>query len=176
MHAFNQRILAEELVRVRRPDERERYAAAQRQARIDPNPHQIDAVIFALRRLREGGCILADEVGLGKTIEAGLVIAQRRAEGAQRILLIVPKSLIGQWQHELLNLFGIQAREDERSFFAPGVYLVGREFAGSERGATPLGAAPPFDLAVIDEAHEIFAGLHKRYGGAASTTKPRTKP
>src|ERR1700752_635547 len=164
MHAFNQRILAEDLVRVRRPDDRERYAAAQRQARIDPNPHQIDAVIFALRRLREGGCILADEVGLGKTIEAGLVIAQSRAEGAQRILLIVPKSLIGQWQNELLNLFGIQARENETSFFAPGVYLVGREFAGSERGATPLGAAPQFDLAVIDEAHEIFAGLHKRYG------------
>src|SRR5271166_5528528 len=164
MHPFNQRILAEDLVRVRRPDERERYAAAQRQARIDPNPHQIDAVIFALRRLREGGCILADEVGLGKTIEAGLVIAQSRAEGAQRILLIVPKSLIGQWQGELLNLFGIQALENEASFFAPGVYLVGREFAGSERGATPLGAVPPFDLAVIDEAHEIFAGLHKRYG------------
>jgi adenine-specific DNA-methyltransferase len=164
LHAFNQRILAEELVRVRRADDRERYAASQRHARIDPNPHQIDAVIFALRRLREGGCILADEVGLGKTIEAGLVIAQRRAEGAQRILLIVPKSLIGQWQGELLNLFGIQARENEASFFAPGVYLVGREFAGSEGGATPLGAVPPFDLAVIDEAHEIFAGLHKRYG------------
>src|SRR5271163_3925228 len=164
LHPFNQRILAEDLVRVRRPDDRERYAAAQRQARIDPNPHQIDAVIFALRRLREGGCILADEVGLGKTIEAGLVIAQSRAEGAQRILLIVPKSLIGQWQNELLNLFGIQARENETSFFASGVYLVGREFAGSERGATPLGAVPPFDLAVIDEAHEIFAGLHKRYG------------
>src|SRR6202142_2984047 len=164
LHAFNQRILAEDLVRVRRPDDRERYAAAQRQARIDPNPHQIDAVIFALRRLREGGCILADEVGLGKTIEAGLVIAQSRAEGAQRILLIVPKSLIGQWQGELINLFGIEARENEASFFAPGVYLVGREFAGSEGGAIPLGAAPPFDLAVIDEAHEIFAGLHKRFG------------
>src|SRR5215467_12188331 len=164
LHAFNKRILAEDLMRVRRPDDRERYAASQRQARIDPNPHQIDAVIFALRRLREGGCILADEVGLGKTIEAGLVIAQSRAEGSQRILLIVPKSLIGQWQGELLNLFGIEARENEVSFFAPDVYLVGREFAGSERGATPLGAAPQFDLAVIDEAHEIFAGLHKRYG------------
>src|ERR1017187_2174737 len=164
LHAFNRRILAEDLVRVRRPDDLERYAASQRQARIDPNPHQIDAVIFALRRLREGGCILADEVGLGKTIEAGLAIAQSRAEGAQRILLIVPKSLIGQWQGELLNLFGIEARENDTSFFAPGVYLVGREFAGSERGATPLGAVPPFDLAVIDEAHEIFAGLHKRYG------------
>src|SRR5271167_1121834 len=163
LHAFNQRVLAEDLVRVRRPDDLEQYAASQRHARIDPNPHQIDAVIFALRRLREGGCILADEVGLGKTIEAGLVIAQSRAEGAQRILLIVPKSLIGQWQNELANLFGIQAQDEQRSFIAPGVYLVGREFGGSERGAASLGAAPPFDLVVIDEAHEIFAGLHKRY-------------
>jgi hypothetical protein len=163
LHAFNQRILAEDLVRVRRPDDLERYAASQRQARIDPNPHQIDAVIFALRRLREGGCILADEVGLGKTIEAGLVMAQSRAEGAQRILLIVPKSLIGQWQNELSNLFAIQAQDDHRSFVAPGVYLVGREFAGSERGSAALNSAPPFDLVVIDEAHEIFSALHKRY-------------
>src|SRR3954471_11170467 len=163
LHAFNQRILAEDLVRVRRPDDLERYAASHRQARIDPNPHQIDAVIFALRRLREGGCILADEVGLGKTIEAGLVSGQSRAEGAQRILLIVPKSLIGQWQNELLNLFGIQAQETQSNFTAQGVYLVGREFAGSERGAEPLAACAPFDLVVIDEAHEIFAGLHKRY-------------
>lgn len=163
LHPFNRRLLAEELVRVRRPDDRERYAAFQRQARIDPNPHQIDAVIFALRRLPEGGCILADEVGLGKTIEAGLVIAQIRAEGAERILLIVPKSLIGQWQNELFQLFGIETREDP-TFLGPGVYLVGREFAGSERGAAPLASAPPFDLVVIDEAHEIFSGLHKRYG------------
>lgn len=163
-HPFTLRLIAEDLVRVRRPDDRQRFAASQRQARIDPNPHQVDAVIFALRRLREGGCILADEVGLGKTIEAGLVIAQSRAEGARRILLVVPKSLIGQWQHELLNLFGIEAREDHTNFVAPGVYLVGREFAGSERGAEPLAACVPFDLVVIDEAHETFAGLHKRYG------------
>jgi SNF2 family DNA or RNA helicase len=136
LHPFNRRLLAEELVRIRRPDDRERYAASQREARIDPNPHQIDAVIFALRRRREGGCILADEVGLGKTIEAGSVIAQTRAEGARRILLIVPKSLIGQWQNELFNLFGVQAREDQ-TFLAPGVYLVGREFAGANVARRP---------------------------------------
>lgn len=164
LHPFNLRILAEDMVRVRRPDDRERYAASQRQARIDPNPHQIDAVIFALRRLKEGGCILADEVGLGKTIEAGLVIAQCRAEGAQRILLVVPKSLIGQWQAELLNLFDIGVREAATSFFSPGVYVVGREFAGSEAGSAAIGASPPFDLAIIDEAHEVFAGLHRRFG------------
>src|SRR3954471_23387415 len=123
LHNFNLRMLAEDLVRVRRPDDRERYAASQRQARIDPNPHQIDAVIFALRRLREGGCILADEVGLGKTTEDGLFLAQRRAEGVQRVLLVVPKSLIGQWQNELSSLFGIHAQETQGDFTTPGVYL-----------------------------------------------------
>src|SRR5215831_18811549 len=111
-HPIHRRRLAEQLVRLRRADEEERYAASQRQGRIDPNPHQIDAVIFALKRVTEGGCILADEVGLGKTIEAGLVISQLRAEGsASRVLLIVPKPLLGQWQDELYRLFGIQAKE-----------------------------------------------------------------
>ena len=160
LHPFNLRMLAEELVRVRRPDDRERYAASQRQARIDPNPHQIDAVIFALRRLREGGCILADEVGLGKTIEAGLVIAQSRAEGAQRVLLIVPKSLIGQWQNELL-------KETQANFTAPGVYWVGREFAGSERGAEQLGAAAAFDLVVIDDTNRRRQRRHDALGQRA---------
>src|SRR5438552_11154785 len=161
LHPFNRRIIAEDLIRVRRADDRERYAASQRQARIDPNPHQFDAVIFALRRIREGGCILADEVGLGKTIEAGLVIAQRRAEGAARVLLIVPKSLIGQWQNELANLFAIQAQDNHTHFAAPGVYLVGREYAGSERGAAVLGSARPFDLVGIAAADEVVAGVQK---------------
>ena len=63
-------------MRLRRSSETRRYVASPRLGRIDPNPHQIEAVMFALRRIPEGGCILADEVGLGKTIEAGLVIAQ----------------------------------------------------------------------------------------------------
>src|SRR6476469_5412413 len=100
------RLLAEDLVRLRRPDEQRRYASSQRQGRVDPNPHQIDAVVFALRRIPDGGCILADEVGLGKTIEAGLIISQLLAEGMRRILVIVPKALLGQWKAELLDLFG----------------------------------------------------------------------
>src|SRR4029077_12383742 len=109
LHPLKRRLLAEELTRLRRADEQRRYAASQRRGRIDPNPHQIDAVVFALKGIPEGGCILADEVGLGKTIEAGLIIAQLLAEGMRRILLIVPKSLLGQWGAELYNLFGIQA-------------------------------------------------------------------
>ena len=138
MHPFSRRLLAEEMTRRKPPDENRCLAAAHRQGRIDPNPHQIDAVVFALKRIPDGGCILADEVGLGKTIEAGLVIAQLLAEGTQRILLIVPKSLVGQWQTELSSLFGIELREgaaDPDAFVGNGVFIVHREFAGGLTGA-----------------------------------------
>jgi SNF2 family DNA or RNA helicase len=166
-HPIQRRYVAEQIVRLRRADDEDRYASSQRQGRIDPNPHQIDAVIFALKRIPEGGCILADEVGLGKTIEAGLVLAQLRAEGAAtRILLIVPKPLVGQWQDELYRLFGIQAieaRPEPGAFSRDGVFIVGREAAGSERGSAILRDTEPFDLCVIDEAHEIFATIYRRY-------------
>jgi hypothetical protein len=165
MHPIQWRWHAEDLVRLRRSDEERRYAAPQRAGRVDPNPHQIEAVIFALSRLAEGGCILADEVGLGKTIEAGLVIAQRKAEGALRVLLLAPKALLGQWRQELYTLFAIEVKDgaaDPGALDGAGVFLLGRELAGSDRGKDALLAAPPFDLIVIDEAHEIFGGLYKR--------------
>jgi adenine-specific DNA-methyltransferase len=166
LHPLQRRYLAEDLVRLRRSDEQRRYAAPHRAARIDPNPHQIEAVIFALGRVRDGGCILADEVGLGKTIETGLVIAQMLAEGAVRVLLVAPKPLLGQWRQELFTLFDIEPREGSLApggFDGPGVFLVGREQAGSENGRDALLASGRFDLCVIDEAHEVFAGLYKRY-------------
>jgi adenine-specific DNA-methyltransferase len=166
LHPAQRRYIAEDLMRRRRSDEQRRYAAPQRAAKIDANPHQIDAVIFALARLREGGCILADEVGLGKTIEAGLVMAQLMAEGARRVLLVAPKPLLGQWRQELFQLFDIEAREatpDLGAFDGDGVFLIGREAAGSQRGRDALLAAEPFDLWVIDEAHEVFAGIYKRF-------------
>lgn len=166
LHALERRLLAEELARRRRADERRRYTASQRRGRIDPNPHQIDAVAFALRRIPEGGCILADEVGLGKTIEAGLIIAQLLAEGTDRILLIVPKSLLGQWQTQLYELFGIEAREgraDPEAFAGKGVFLCHPQFAGGLKGSSLLHSADRFGLVVIDEAHEFFSGIYKRF-------------
>jgi superfamily II DNA or RNA helicase len=170
-HLLHRLLRVEELVRRRRADEHRRQFAAQRAARIDPNPHQISAVIFALRKIPDGGCILADEVGLGKTIEAGLVIAQLRAEGARRVLIVTPKSLLGQWKQELYTLFGIDAREVTRTdsgLEGEGVFLVTRDTAGSQRGSEHLVDAERFDLCVIDEAHEVFAGIHRRFdaGGA----------
>ena len=166
-HPIHRRYRAEELVRLRRAGEKRRYVAAQRRGRVDPNPHQIEAVMFALERIPHGGCILADEVGLGKTIEAGLVVAQLLAEGMRRVLVIVPRPLLGQWQAELRDLFGIDARDasdDNVDVAAPGVFIAGREFAGGERGFQRLQQAPPFELFLIDEAHEVFAGIHRRYG------------
>jgi SNF2-related domain/Helicase conserved C-terminal domain len=166
LHAAQRRYRAEDLVRLRRSDEQRRYAAPQRAARVDANPHQIKAVIFALGRLREGGCILADEVGLGKTIEAGLVMAQLMAEGARRVLLITPKPLLGQWRQELYQLFNIDAIEAVPrigEFDGEGVFVIGREAAGSVKGRDALLLAEKFDLCVIDEAHEVFAGIYKRF-------------
>ena len=81
-------------------------------------------------------------------------------------MIIAPKSLLGQWQSELYTLFGIEASEgahDDLGFIGSGVFLVGREYAGGERGYDALRSVDPFDLCIIDEAHEIFAGIHKRY-------------
>ena len=166
VHPIHRRYYAEELVRRRRSSERRRQVASQRRGRVDPNPHQIDAVMFALRRIPEGGCILADEVGLGKTIEAGLVIAQLLAEGFSRVLIVLPRPLLGQWQTELHDLFAIHAVEAADAAVdidGAGVFLVGREYAGGNAGFKRLVDSPPFDLCVIDEAHEVFAGLHRRF-------------
>ena len=168
-HPIHRRLLAEQLLGLRRSTEGRRYASAQRSGRIDPNPHQIDAVIFALGRVRDGGCILADEVGLGKTIEAGLVMAQLRAEGANRILLVAPKALLGQWRQELFTLFGVSATEagsEEGAFEGHGVFLIGRDQLGGERNLARLRASGPFDLCVVDEAHEVFAGVYRRFDRA----------
>ena len=74
-------------------------------ARVDMNPHQVDAACFALKSPIEKGVLLADEVGLGKTIEASLVIAQKWAEGKRHMLLVVPASLRKQWNQELQDKF-----------------------------------------------------------------------
>ncbi len=176
-HPIQRRYLAEDLIRVRPADEQRRYVASQRSGRIDPNPHQIEAVIFALKRIPEGGCILADEVGLGKTIEAGLVIAQLRAEGAERILLITPKALLGQWREELFTLFSITATEYEPGvdLAVPGVFLVTRDFAGGEKGLDALGGVAAFDLCVIDEATRSSLACTSGSTGTARTCLTRTR-
>jgi len=77
-------------------------------SQVDLNPHQVEAALFSCKNPLSRGVILADEVGLGKTIEAGLVISQRWAERRRRILIIVPANLRKQWHQEMQDKFGLQ--------------------------------------------------------------------
>lgn len=76
-------------------------------ASVDINPHQIEAALFAFKSPLAKGIILADEVGLGKTIEAGLVLCQYWAIGKRKIIVVCPASLRKQWGFELTEKFGI---------------------------------------------------------------------
>jgi ERCC4-related helicase len=136
-------------------------------AQIDLNPHQVDAALFAFRNPLSNGVILADEVGLGKTIEAGLVIAQKWAERRRRILIIVPANLRKQWHQELQEKFGLDAtildgdsykkakKDGKKNPFdvAEGVIICSYQFAKAK--ANDIQMIPQWDLAVIDEAHRL---------------------
>ena len=129
---------------------------------VDLNPHQVDAALFAIRSPLTRGVILADEVGLGKTIEAGIVISQRWAERKRRILVIVPATLRKQWQQELETKFYLSTRVlDSRSFSALGgnpfdspdsVVICSCHFASAKANEIHR---VPWDLVIIDEAHRL---------------------
>lgn len=171
------RLLLEQLLRKRLSSDYERYVESFRRCAVDPNPHQLEAVAFALRRLPEGGAMLCDEVGLGKTIEAGLVLTQLRAERRGHILIVVPLPLARQWQVELKDLFGLNARHLNKETLGdtPGIYIVGREFAGSPAWAPEIARRGPWDLVVVDEAHEGLSSIHHRFSkmGGGYQTNPK---
>src|SRR5882724_5246367 len=103
--AFHAKYFAHELTKRCSSDSLEKLAASLADAQVDLNPHQIDAALFAFRSPLSRGAILADEVGLGKTIEAGLVISQLWAERKRKILIITPPTLCKQWSQELSDKF-----------------------------------------------------------------------
>src|SRR5574344_1212875 len=87
----------------------EKFVRTLSEAQVQLNPHQIDAALFAFKSPLSKGAVLADEVGLGKTIEAGIVISQYWAERKRKILIIMPASLRKQWQQELLEKFFLKS-------------------------------------------------------------------
>jgi len=97
---YQAKYLAYELTKRSPSDSMEKLAGAVASAQVDLNPHQVDAALFAFRSPLSKGALLADEVGLGKTIEAGLVLSQKWAERRRRILIIVPSNLRKQWHQE----------------------------------------------------------------------------
>ncbi|MCP5104747.1 MAG: DEAD/DEAH box helicase, partial [bacterium] len=176
----------ERLLLKRNPLDYQAYVETFRESLIDANPHQVEAIVFALEKLENGGCILADEVGLGKTIEAGLVISQYRAQRRFNILVLVPTSLAGQWGSELRELFQIPSRiitaKDKKGikpenmgqlFKDDGVYVMGREFA-SRLEKNKVLSTKQWDLIVVDEAHEIFANIYRRFNPRSGQYKERS--
>src|SRR6267142_175966 len=102
---YHAKYFAHELTKRCASDSVEKLASVLADAQVDLNPHQVEAALFAFRSPFSKGAILADEVGLGKTIEAGLLIAQKWAERKRRILVIVPANLRKQWSQELADKF-----------------------------------------------------------------------
>jgi SNF2 family DNA or RNA helicase len=162
---YHAKYLAHELTKRCPSDNLQKLAATLADAQVDLNPHQIDAALFAFRSPLSKGAILADEVGLGKTIEAGILLSQKWAEQKRKLLIIVPAALRKQWNQELAD-----------KFFLPSVILENRSF----KQIIKQGNLNPFvqneiiicsyhfaraqdayikqvnwDLVIVDEAHRL---------------------
>ena len=103
MTDFHAKYIAHELTRRCASDSVEKITAVLSDAQVNLNLHQIEAALVAFRNPLSRGAILADEGGLGKTIEAGYLIAQKWTEQKRRVLLIVPANLRKQWGQELAD-------------------------------------------------------------------------
>lgn len=162
---YHAKYFANDLTKKCSSDSIEKFVGTLSDARVQLNPHQIDAALFAFKSPFSKGAILADEVGLGKTIEAGIVISQYWAERKRKILIIMPSALRKQWQQEL-----------QEKFFLPSIILETKSFNAEIKN----GNLNPFeqeqiticsyqfarskdiyikkinwDLVVIDEAHRL---------------------
>lgn len=159
---YHARYFALELRRRGTPADVAAIGTALFDARVDLNPHQVEAALFGLRALRERerdapGRILADEVGLGKTIEAGLVLCQLWAERKRRLLVLTPAALRKQWVVELESKFGLPARiaegrGDADRFGGKGIVVASYNYALKRLDAL---VAEEWDLVVCDEAHRL---------------------
>lgn len=118
--------------------------------------HQVQACMTALRRMR-GRALLADEVGLGKTIEAGLVLKEYLLRGlVQRALVLVPASLVEQWDQELRRKFDLEFAilKHGTAWWEEPLLLASMDTAKLLRHRDKVAAAA-FDLVIVDEAHRL---------------------
>lgn len=162
---YHAKYFAYELTRQRPANDLGKLTASLQDAQVDLNPHQVDAALFAFKSPLSKGALLADEVGLGKTIEAGIILSQKWAERKRKLLIIVPANLRKQWNQELLD-----------KFYLPSVILEAKSFNKeiSDGKLNPFEQSEiiicsyqfarqkekeirkiDWDLAIIDEAHRL---------------------
>lgn len=155
------------------------------EAKVDLNPHQVEAALFAFRSPLSKGAILADEVGLGKTIEAGIILAEMWAEHHRRILIVVPASLRNQWNIELAEKFYLtsvvmesgkyrQEKDKKESPFdiEDKIVICSYDFAATHADEIKN---VRWDLVVFDEAHKL-RNVYKKDSIRANTLKEALRP
>lgn len=142
-----------------------KFTASLQDAQVDLTPHQIDAALFAFKSPLSKGAILADEVGLGKTIEAGIILSQFWAEHHRHLLIIAPANLRRQWAAELQEKFYLPSRILESKtfnafieqgtlnpFLCDEIVICSYQFAKAKASYLKQ---TDWDLVVIDEAHRL---------------------
>ena len=161
---YHSKYYAHELTKKSASDSLEKFSRTLADAKVDLNPHQVEAALFAFKSPLSKGAILADEVGLGKTIEAGILLSQKWAEGKRKILIICPSSLRKQWNQELIDKFYLHSSIIESSNFKninsfesnpfdrKDIVICSYHFAKNKEDFIKLVS---WDLVVIDEAHKL---------------------
>ncbi len=178
---YHAKYFAYELTRRCSADSMEKFAGVVAGAQVDLNPHQVDAALFAFNSPLSRGALLADEVGLGKTIEAGIVLSQKWAERKRRILIITPANLRKQWLQEMEDKFFLQSCILETRSYNEAIqngYLRPFEVTGKlvicsyqfARAKASDIHAVQWDLVVIDEAHRL-RNVYKPTNVIANTLK-----
>ena len=178
---YHAKYYAHELTKRFSTDSMEKLAGAVAGAQVDLNPHQVDAALFAFNSPLSRGALLADEVGLGKTIEAGLVLSQRWAERHRRILIITPANLRKQWHQELSEKFFLPCQILESKSYNAAVRMGNfRPFENKDaivicsyqfaRAKASDVANTAWDLVVMDEAHRL-RNVYKPSNVIANTLK-----
>ncbi len=162
---YHAKYYAYELTKRYSSDNLEKLITPLMDAQVDLNPHQIEAALFAFKSPFSKGALLADEVGLGKTIEAGILISQKWAERKRKILIILPSNLRNQWNQELYDKFFLPSIilesksfntqlkiSNNNPFDRNDIVLCSYHFA---RNKAEYIRDIQWDLVVIDEAHRL---------------------
>src|SRR5690606_2124303 len=179
INSYQAKYYAYELSKKASSDSPEKFGATLMDAKVELNPHQVEAALFAFKSPYSKGAILADEVGLGKTIEAGILLSQKWAEGKKKILIICPSSLRKQWVNELEDKFYLkaevldnisytkQAKSGIKNPFDYGhtIKICSYQFARKRAEEIQLTS---WDLVVLDEAHYLRNAY--KYGNVTAQT------
>ena len=182
---YQAKYYAYELSKRASSDSSEKFGVTLMDAQVELNPHQVEAALFAFKSPYSKGAILADEVGLGKTIEAGILLSQQWAENKKRILIICPSSLRKQWVNELSDKFYLKSevmesrnfnakyKEGNKNPFDDGksIKICSYQYASKKAEFIQLTS---WDLVVLDEAHYL-RNVHKNPESIAAKIKNAIK-